>query len=221
MAKQARDRICRVVLEPSAQEDRLIPAVYVPCWWNIFGFPWRWAWVRHSYVYSIEAKAKAKTVSLYHQLLKTHEEAVAAEAGNKLAVKEAQSAGNRGWGPVKSMKLGEPEDLVSYDKDAWSKISPIVKRLATGNLEDSRSVRHGPRTPYVLPGDEAAWNQAAKGDPILEANMRNKMTFRPPTEDKGKGKGGGNNQHQGGGKGTTEIPIVMINQPQGKSDSSE
>lgn len=223
MAKKPRARICRVVLEVGA-EGATVPAIYVPKWWNFTALPFKWAWTRHSYILNLEAKAKSKVVSLYQQLLKTHTEAKAAESDNKLAVKEALAGVYRGWGPIKTLTLGDPEDLVTYDREAWDKVKKVVDQLASGALDTSRrSMRHGEPTSYILPGTEAAWNQAVKGDPTLEPTMKSRMTFRPPQEGQDrKGKDGKN--QGGGGKGNTEIPVLLVGGQQGTSgqkDSSE
>lgn len=218
MAKGPSTKVARIVLEGPATGDKTVPAYYVRRWWWPFNKWLPWAWTRHSYIINREAKAKAKVIRLYQQLLAGFKEASEAESDVAKAIKQAQEGDRRGISPVLMVSLGDAEELVSYDRDAWKELVPILKQLSAGTLKLSRrGVGNGPRTGYYL--SEAgirSWDQKKEGSSPLDPTLDNKMVFRPP-EDKGNqkgGKGGGGKDNQPGKDG---IPVLMV-RPDNKVD---
>lgn len=216
MSKGPSANVVRVVLEGPRAGEKAEPAVYIRKWWWFFTTWWAPAWIRHSYIANREAKAKNKAMDLYQQLLKSYEDAKAAEKDVGKFIREAREGDTRGVSSPGVMKLGAPEDYLLFDKEAWTKMVPVFEALKNGSVDLSRRRHTGERSAYYLKGQLPGWKVEAKGKPTIMAGVDHNIEFRPPDENKGGNKGGkGNNQNQqGNDKG---VQVVMV-QPSNKED---
>lgn len=215
MSKGPSTKIARVVLEGPRTGDKSVPAVYVRKWWWFWTTAW-WgpAWIRHSYIANREAKAKQKAMDLYQQLIKAYEDALLAEKDVVTFIEKAREGSTRGVTAAGTMKLGDTEDYMIFDKDVWKQLVPLIEFLKSNGAKSLRSKRSGETTAYYLPGQLPAWKLEAKGKRPIQAGVDNHIEYRPPDENKGKGKG---NQQQNQNHKDRDVQVVMV-QPSNKED---